>query len=100
LALRIIGQTWYTVSMQREYRHNPGSVVLIKYHIIWIPRRWRRVLGGKVAECLETPLREKAQELEVEIEHLAILPDHLHLCHRRGYNPQIGGCKFPRRADN
>ena len=54
-------------------------MVLIQYHLLWTPRRRRRVLGGKVAERLETLLREKAAELDVEIEHLAIQLDHLHL---------------------
>jgi putative transposase len=34
---------------------------------------------GAVADRLEVLLREKAAELEIEIEHLAIQPDHLHL---------------------
>lgn len=61
------------------YRHNNGSVVLIKYHLVWIPRRRRRVLVGPVADRLEQLLREKAAELLVQIDHLAIQPDHLHL---------------------
>ena len=65
--------------MEGACRHNSGSVILIQYHIIWIPRRRRRVLGGKVAQRLEALLREKAAQLDVEIEHLAIQPDHLHL---------------------
>lgn len=65
--------------MANEYRHNRGCVVLLKYHLIWIPRRRRKVLKGPVAERLESLLREKAAELEVGIERLAIQPDHLHL---------------------
>lgn len=65
--------------MPDPYKHNRGSVVLIKYHIIWIPRRRRRVLGGKIATRLEQLLYEKVKELDVQIEHLAIQPDHLHL---------------------
>lgn len=65
--------------MEAAYRHNKGSVVLVKYHLIWIPRRRRKVLVGPVADRLEQLLREKAAELKVEIEHLAIQPDHLHL---------------------
>lgn len=61
------------------YKHNEGAVVELRYHLIWIPRRRRKVLGGAVAERLETLLREKADEISVEIEHLAIQPDHLHL---------------------
>lgn len=65
--------------MADGYRHNKGSVVMIKYHLIWIPRRRRKVLGGSIAKRLEELLYEKAQELNVTIEHLAIQPDHLHL---------------------
>jgi putative transposase len=65
--------------MADPYRHNRGSVVLINYHLIWIPRRRRKVLVGPVARRLEQLLREKAAELLVQIDHLAIQPDHLHL---------------------
>src|SRR5690606_41735101 len=61
------------------YRHRDGCTVLIKYHIIWSPRRRRKVLVSAVAHRLEGLLREKAWELEIGIEHLAIQPDHLHL---------------------
>lgn len=52
---------------------------MLKYHLIWVPRRRRKVLVGAVADRLEELLREKAEELEVGIEHLAIQPDHLHM---------------------
>lgn len=52
---------------------------MLKYHLIWIPRRRRKVLVGDVADRLEALLRDKAEELSVEIEHLAIKPDHLHM---------------------
>lgn len=65
--------------MKSDYRHNEGAVVKLRYHLIWIPRRRRKVLVGAVADRLEALLREKAAELSVEIEHLAIQPDHLHL---------------------
>ena len=61
------------------YRHRNGCVVLIKYHLIWIPRRRRKVLVGAVADRLEQLLQAKCAELEIMIEHLAIQPDHLHL---------------------
>lgn len=65
--------------MADPHRHNRGSVVLLNYHLIWIPRRRRKVLVGPVAQRLEQLLREKAAELLVQIDHLAIQPDHLHL---------------------
>lgn len=61
------------------YKHRDGCVVLIKYHLIWIPRRRRKVLIGEVANRLEELLRAKCEELEITIERLAIQSDHLHL---------------------
>jgi putative transposase len=52
---------------------------MLNYHLIWIPRRRRKVLVGAVADRLEALLCERAQELSVEIEHLAIQSDHLHM---------------------
>jgi putative transposase len=82
---------------------------MLKYHLIWIPRRRRKVLVGAVADRLEVLLREKAKELSVEIEHLAIRPDHLHmfvnappslavsqLVYRfKGYTARVLGKEFP-----
>lgn len=70
---------YYNVSMAADHIRNRGSVVILKYHLIWVPRRRRKVLIGAVAERLEDLLREKAGELSVEIEHLTIQPDHLHM---------------------
>lgn len=69
----------YNVSIIADYRHNKGSIVMLKYHLVWIPRRRRKVLVGAVVDRLEDLLREKAKELEVGIEHLAVCPDHLHM---------------------
>jgi putative transposase len=65
--------------MATTYKQYRGSVVMLKYHLIWIPRRRRRVLVEAVADRLEGLLAEKAEELEVGIECLAIKPDHLHM---------------------
>lgn len=65
--------------MDSRYKHNPGSVTALKYHIIWIPRRRRKVLVGDIAKRLEGLLYEKAAEISVDILHLAIEPDHIHL---------------------
>lgn len=65
--------------MEDGYRHNRGCVLLVRYHLVWVPRRRRKVLVGPVADRLEQLLKGKAAELEVGVRRLAILPDHLHL---------------------
>ena len=65
--------------MAQEYRHNRTSVSLIHYHLIWCPKRRRRVLVNAVRERLESLIREVAVELGCTIIALEIMPDHLHL---------------------
>lgn len=62
-----------------DYQHEQHTVHLIVYHIIWCPKRRRRILVGKIAERLEQLIHEVAHENEWEIIELAIQPDHVHL---------------------
>lgn len=49
------------------------------YDVAWTTKYRLKVLIGDVADDLETLIRGKATVLEVEIKHLAIKPDHVHL---------------------
>ncbi len=62
-----------------DYQHEQHTVHLIVYHIIWCPKRRRKVLIGKVAERLEQLIGEVANENAWEVLQLAIQPDHVHL---------------------
>jgi putative transposase len=62
-----------------EYTHEQHAVHLIVYHIIWCPKRRRKVLQDKVADRLEQIVHEVANENQWEIIQLAIQPDHVHL---------------------
>ncbi len=62
-----------------ELRHTSGGVSNLNYHLVWCPKYRLPVLIEEVAEDLEALLREKASELDVEVKHLAIRPDHVHL---------------------
>lgn len=61
------------------YRHTSGGVGNLNYHLVWTPKYRLAVLTGDVANDLESLIREKAKELDVEVKHLAIKPDHVHL---------------------
>lgn len=62
-----------------RYRRNAGSIYSLKYHMVWCPKYRRKVLIGDIAEELRSLLYQKAQELDVTIEALEIMPDHVHL---------------------
>jgi len=62
-----------------KYKHSRNQIYLINYHLIWCPKRRKPVLIGEVKERLKAIIKEVAQEKDVEILALEIMPDHLHL---------------------
>jgi putative transposase len=62
-----------------QSRTTSGGVSNLNYHLVFCPKYRIPVLVDDVAEDLEALLREKAVELGVEIKHLSIQPDHVHL---------------------
>jgi putative transposase len=65
--------------MGQAYRRKETCVFLVIYHLIWCPKRRRRILVGRLRDRLEQIIRETAPELESEVLALEILPDYLHL---------------------
>jgi putative transposase len=65
--------------MVHEYIHEQQSVHLVIYHIIWYPKRRRKVLVGPVHDPLIQIIGEVVHEHGWQIIELAIQPDHVHL---------------------
>lgn len=62
-----------------RYRKNAGAVYNLHYHFVWCPKYRKSVLIGAVAPALKALLVDKAEELNVQIEALEVMPDHVHL---------------------
>ena len=62
-----------------QYRTSAGCVFSLKYHLVWCPKYRLNVLTGGVAERLEELLYKKAEENDIVIEALEIMPDHVHI---------------------
>jgi putative transposase len=77
-----------------DYKHEQHSVHLVVYHIIWCPKRRRKMLVGPVRDRLRQIIGEVATEHEWEIIRLAIQPDHVHLFIRA--NPYTLPSDIPR----
>ena len=60
-------------TQSKKTAYNPG------YHIIWCPKYRRKVLVGNVERRLRELLSEKAKQIDVVIETLEVMPDHIHL---------------------
>ena len=55
------------------------AVYNLGYQIIWCPKYRRKVLVDRVEIRLKELLHEKAAEINVTIENLEVMPDHIHL---------------------
>jgi len=65
--------------MEKRWKTSNTTVYNLSYHLIWCPKYRRSVLVNEVAERLRQLLYEKAEKLNMNIDSLEILPDHVHL---------------------
>ena len=62
-----------------EYQHESHCVHLVVYHLLWCPKRRRKVLVGPVSERLKQIIVQVIEENAWKLLTLAIEPDHVHL---------------------
>lgn len=62
-----------------EYQRDEHRVHLIVYHLIWCPKRRKKVLVGDVAKDCRRLIQAKLVERGWTLVELAIEPDHVHL---------------------
>jgi putative transposase len=65
--------------MPKGYSRELTTVHRLHYHFIWCPKYRKSVLKDDIRERLIALIRNKADELELEIMNLAVEPDHVHL---------------------
>lgn len=62
-----------------DYQHDEHRVHLIVYHLIWSPKRRKRILADPIATTLRQLIEHKCAQLGWTILEFAIQPDHIHL---------------------
>jgi putative transposase len=62
-----------------EYRHARNKVFLVNYHLIWCPKRRKKVLVGGIKTRLEQIVYDVAREKGIDILAFEVMPDHVHL---------------------
>ncbi len=65
--------------MTQQYRRNSHTVSLVNYHLVWIPKRRKKVLVGDVEKRLRQIIWEVCQEKDWIVIALEIMSDHVHL---------------------
>lgn len=64
---------------ESRWRTSNTSVYNIGYHLIWCPKYRKKVLVGDIEKRFKELLFKKAKEINVSIENIEIMPDHVHL---------------------
>jgi len=62
-----------------RWKRTNKAVYNIGYHLIWCPKYRRKILVSPVDEELKKLLLEKAKEIDVKIDTMEVMPEHLHL---------------------
>jgi putative transposase len=65
--------------MGQSYGRKQTCVFLINYHVIFCPKRRRKILVGPIRERLMRIIGETAPDLECDVLALEVMPDHVHL---------------------
>lgn len=65
------------------------KVFNIMYRIIWIPKYGKHILVGKIEKSLKSHLEIKANKLNIRIEPMEIMSDHIHLFIKANTNISI-----------
>lgn len=65
--------------MNQRWTKSRSATYNIGYHLIWCPKYRRRVLINGVDVRLKELLKEKADEMNLSIEQMEVMPDHVHL---------------------
>ena len=74
--------------MTDGYTHKKGIVFKNQYHVVFCPKYRRSVLTEEIEGRLKEILHLKAQEMDVSIEAMEVMPDHVHLF--LSFDPRLG----------
>ena len=66
--------------MENNYRHTNTTVSLINYHFVFCPRYRRKIfLMPRVEERFKALVKEKCEEIEINIIAIECDKDHVHI---------------------
>jgi putative transposase len=65
--------------MGQAYRRKETCVFLLNYHVVFCPKRRRKILVGPIRDRLMRIVWETVPDLECDVLTLEVMPDHVHL---------------------
>lgn len=73
---------------KNKFRTNNNIVFNCRYHVVFCPKRRKKVLVGKIPGRLENIFIQVCDEFNIDLLALEIMPDHVHIA--LGVDPQFG----------
>ena len=74
--------------MTDGYTHKNGIIFKNQYHVVFCPKYRRSVLTEEIEGRLKEIFLLKAQEMDVSIKAMEVMPDHVHLF--LSFDPRLG----------
>lgn len=65
--------------MNNRWNFSKNSVYNLGYHLIWCPKYRRKILVDNVEIRMKELLIQKAIDIDIIIESIEIMPDHIHI---------------------
>ena len=65
--------------MNKRWTHSNKAIFNIGYHLIWCTKYRKQLLTEDIENRLKTLLEQKSKDINVSIEKLEVLPEHVHL---------------------
>jgi putative transposase len=69
---------WYKYCMS-PIKRTSHAVYDLKYHMVWVPKYRKMILGGELAKKLKMTFEEISEKYEFEIDTMEVKDDHVHL---------------------
>ena len=60
-------------------RRTKHAVYDLKYHLVWIPKYRKNILGREVSDYLKTVFNNIAEEYDFRIDTMEVMEDHVHV---------------------
>ncbi len=60
-------------------RRTKHAVYDLKYHLVWIPKYRKHILGREISEYLKEVFKRIAEEYEFRIDIMEVVEDHVHI---------------------
>ena len=60
-------------------RRTKHAVYDLKYHVVWVPKYRKNILGKEVSDYLKTIFNKIAEEYGFRIDTMEVLDDHVHI---------------------